>query len=513
MISDFWMEHLDEFLGLMREQQYGQSTIRHCKITAEQLIIGTWQSYEDAISYYRNECPLSRERCMSYLSILKKLQAYHLNGAAPVYGRIQCQLEYVKPSLGELDLTYLQGHLHELLSYMEAHGYCKDMIKKTGFVASRIIVLSRTIAWDSYADIWGWYLGNGHREGYLHDIRCILGMLENFHLHGLYPNNREAQNPLCIRRNNYSGLNPEYRALVDFGCKIEESRGLKPSSIRTRRGKISSLLHFLQEVGEDSLQSVSEENVVSFFYKDGERLRGHSTYSAIATFLKDAMEYDPVACRRLLSYVPKVRKMRSNIQYLTDAECNAFRSALEDMGNGISYKHRAIGTILYYTGMRCSDISDLRLDSVDLNRREIRFSQRKTDNQAVLPLSAVVGNAIIDYCVKERPETDSQYLFVTDDAPHHKLIKGGIQWAVEKIMEASGIRQNEGDRKGGHIFRHRAVSRMSENNVPAPVISAAVGHVNPKSLDSYLYADMAHIRSCALGLGKYPMAEEVFSYV
>ncbi len=225
------------------------------------------------------------------------------------------------------------------------------------------------------------------------------------------------------------------------------------------------------------------------------------------------MEYDPDAYRRLLSYVPKVRKMRSNIQYLTDAECNSFRSALEDTGNGISYKHRAIGAILYYTGMRCSDISDLRLDSVDLNRCEIRFFQRKTDNQTVLPLSAVVGNAIIDYCVNERPETDSQYLFVTDDAPHHKLIKGGIQWAAEKIMEASGIRQNEGDRKGGHIFRHRAVCRMSENNVPAPVISAAVGHVNPKSLDSYLYADMAHIRSCALGLGKYPMAEEVFSYV
>ena len=39
MISDLWMEHLDEFLRLMWIQQYSQSTIRQCKITAEQLTL------------------------------------------------------------------------------------------------------------------------------------------------------------------------------------------------------------------------------------------------------------------------------------------------------------------------------------------------------------------------------------------------------------------------------------------------------------------------------------------
>ena len=186
---------------------------------------------------------------------------------------------------------------------------------------------------------------------------------------------------------------------------------------------------------------------------------------------------------------------------------------MENDRNGLSYKYRAIGTLLYYTGMRCSDICGLTLDSIDLQYSVIRFAQQKTGNPVEIPLSTVVGNALVDYCVHERPTTDSPYLFVTDRAPHRRLIKGGIQWAVIKIMEAADIRQGKGDRKGGHIFRHRAVSRMAEKNVPAPVISAIVGHANPKSLDSYLYADMEHIRECALELEKYPMAEEVFSYV
>lgn len=301
--------------------------------------------------------------------------------------------------------------------------------------------------------------------------------------------------------------------LVDFGCQNEEKRGLKQPTIRTKRSDISLLLYTLQMSGEDSLSKISECGVASFFYKDGKRLRGYSTSSNIAIFLKNAMEYAPDDCSRILSYVPKIRKTRNNIQYLTDSESDAFCKALEDGRNELSYKHRAIGTLLYYTGMRCSDICCLTLDSVDLQRSVIRFVQQKTGNSVEIPLSAVVGNALVDYCIHERPATDSPYLFVTDRAPHRRLIKGGIQWVVTKIMNAAGIRQCEGDRKGGHVFRHRVVSRMAEKNVPAPVISAIVGHTDPRSLDSYLYADMKHIRECALGLEKYPIAEEVFSYV
>ena len=161
--------------------------------------------------------------------------------------------------------------------------------------------------------------------------------------------------------------------------------------------------------------------------------------------------------------------------------------------------------------MRCSDVSCLKLDSVDLKHRTISFTQEKTGNPVVLPLSTVVGNAIYDYCTIERPHTDSLYLFLCDAAPYNTLGKGGIDWAVTKIMMAAGIRQEEGDRKGGHIFRHHAASTMAAGNIPSPVISATLGHSSPKSLDAYLYADMEHIRECSISLKKYTVSKEVFS--
>lgn len=275
----------------------------------------------------------------------------------------------------------MQSHLNLLLSHMKEHGYSKDYIRKAKFIASRIIVLSRTITWDSYEDVWKWYQSNDHQDGYLRDVRRILGLLANFHIYGLFPNNGEVQNPLCLRPSAYSNLKHAFRSLVDFGCQVEEKRGSKQSTVHKNRSEISLLLYSLQIAGEDSLSKITERGAVSFFYIDGKYLYGYSTASSIAIFLKDAMEYALDECGRVLSYVPKIRKTRNNIQYLTDAESDAFCTALEDVRNGLSYKYRAIGTLLYYTGMGCSDICCLTLDSVDLQRSVIRFVQQKQETQ------------------------------------------------------------------------------------------------------------------------------------
>ncbi len=507
---------IDKFISDYRDQGYSDSVITKAHSIIERIVLKSrtieWNTFSEIKEWYSKQ-NLSKKYLYEVFAVLDKYEHWFKYGIFPSRAGIQPQLKCIKPSIGELDLTYLQSKMNELISYMKEHGYSHDYIRKIKFIASRIIVLSRTIKWDSYADIWNWYLNGNHKKGYLNDIRRVLGLLENYHLKGLFPRNREVQNPLCPRKSAYLNLNSEFKEIVDFGCQIEEMRGLKPSTIRKKRSEISLLLYSLQIIGENTLSKISEEGVLLFFYKDGVFLHDHSTASSIAVFLKDAMNYESNECSRILSYIPRIRKRRVNIQYLTESECNAFCRALEDDKNDLSFKNRAIGTLLYYTGMRCSDICGLKLDSVDLHQSVISFIQQKTGTEAKIPLTAIVGNAIIDYCLNERPKTDSPYLFVTDRAPYRKLIKGAVQWTVFKVMKAASIRQNKGDRKGSHIFRHRVVSRMVENNVPIPVISAIVGHSNPKSLDAYLYADMKHLRECALGLEKYPISEEVFFYV
>ncbi len=422
---------------------------------------------------------------------------------------IQKKLDTKITSLGELDLSFWQEHLDDLLGYMKDHGYCNDYRKKVYFHTRRITSLSQEVRWDSYEEVFYWYSAQAHGKRYLHDVRAILGILLEYHIYGIMPNNRMTQNPLCPRENSYSKLVPEYKMLIDYVGEDEKRRGLKSSTCKCTKTKASSFLYWLQQRGADQLDKIKEEDVLAFFYEDGKHLRGQSTASRLSLFFRTCAPVNPTECKRIEMFIPKFHSNRKMIQYLTPDESNKFRDALHDKDNRLSYKERAIGSLIFYTGIRGSDVSGLTLNSLNLKHKTISFTQEKTGNPVILPLCTVVGNAIYDYCVEERPNTNNVYLFLSDDAPFHRLGKGGIEWAVIKVMAAAGIRQNKEDRKGGHIFRHRAASIMAANNIPSPVISATLGHSSPKSLDAYLYADMTHLKGCALSLAEYPMAKEV----
>lgn len=506
--------HLDEFLECMRDRGYSESSLKKSLLNLKRIIMLSrsicWNSIDEIIEWNERR-PISTCHKNTTRNTLERLSCWLTTGGVPEHPSVQRKLETRIQSLGRLDLSFWQDHLDELLTYMKDHGYGDDYRKQIYFHTRRLIVLSRDHKWDSYEDIWAWFSNQPYRKGYLRDVIAILGILDEFHSSGIMPNNRQTQNPLCPRGNSYSKLVPEYKALVDYASKDERQRGLKPATCKCTKTKASSFLLSLQERGADQLSKVTEEDVLAFFYKDGLHLRGQSTASKISLFFRICIPLNPDECRRIGMYIPKFHSSRKTIQYLTSDESDKFRNALNDYGNDLSYKERAIGSIIFYTGMRGSDVSGLTLDSIDLKHRTISFEQAKTGNPVVLPLNTMVGNAIYDYCVSERPHTDSRHLFLCDSAPYNKLGKGGIEWAVSRVMGAAGIRQERGDRRGSHIFRHRAASVMAAGNIPSPVISATLGHSSPKSLDAYLYADMDHIRGCSLSLEKYPMPKEVIS--
>ena len=143
--------------------------------------------------------------------------------------------------------------------------------------------------------------------------------------------------------------------------------------------------------------------------------------------------------------------------------------------------------------------------------KQILVTQQKTSVPLELPLSAVVGNAIYDYLESERPDTGCPRLFLTETHPFSPLSTQEIANIVTKICRIAGVRQNPGDRKGTHIFRHNLASSMLENDIPQSVITQTLGHTAPDSLEPYLRADFVHLKECALSVEQFPLAKEVLS--
>ena len=500
----------------MQKRNFAQSYIkRHIQMagfTQKHASQYGWETFDDVVQWFQGNEEYTKRYIKDTLQILFNLEYFVTHNCFPCRGTVKKELLYQSPSLGVLDMVYLQNHLGELLSYMEQHDYSESCIRRLRFIANRIIVLSRTIEWNSYDDILKWYSLQNHKPFYMKGVQGVLGILEAFHNRHEMPNNRATQNRLCLIYNNYSVLNPTFQDLIDLSMDILQKRGLKTSTLNSLKAVVSTFFITMQKEGAYDLVSIQSDMVLKYFAPYTAKQAGRGILYRLRSFFTTILPYDK-ECLRILNALPVLSFGRKNIQYLTETESEVFCNVLRNYNNGLSFKTRAIGTILFYTGLRKSDIINLTFDSIDFKRSMIYICQQKTGQLLELPLSPVVGNAIYDYCVNERPVCDEPYLFVGKYAPHRKNDVGSVTNAVESIMRKADIRQQPGDRKGSHIFRHRAATEMISHNVSPAVVSRTLGHASPNSLDHYLYADITHLRKCALSIDAYPMAEEVFDHV
>lgn len=506
-------EKMHDFEKSMIEKGFRKEYIKKIKQAAAKIIITArtvpWDSFDDIRQYYKNSS-LSDEAKQTYRLAIKKMEKFLHVGKAPCHRNAPHCIEDATHSLGSLDLLELKERLPELQKFMEEKHYSAHYIRRVIIRAERIIVLSGSVEWNSYQDILDWYQSQGYDEGFMRGLRTVIGIMSTLHLYNEFPNNHATQHPLWPRDNHYRNLIPTYREIVDYGCAIQTERGLKPSSVGRARYEAASFFYRLQEQGVFSLDAVTEDDILSLF-RGG--LNTRTTIHSLSRFMRDCISLNAVLFRKIDEYIPVSHRTCKTIQYLSAEESSAFQNALEDMENNLTLKQRAIGTLLFYTGMRACDVANLQIDSVDLKNGLLEFIQTKTGEPVRLPLFPTVGNAIYDYCTMERPFSDSPFVFLGQNAPFHTITAGSIGYIVGKIMNQAQIRLNPGERRGSHIFRHRAATTMAENNIPAPVISATLGQTNPKSLDSYLSADLVHLKECAIDLGKYAIPKEVLDSV
>ena len=311
--------------------------------------------------------------------------------------------------------------------------------------------------------------------------------------------------PTGTKRGAYSKLNPQFAEIVDFFCSSEDAAKLSDSSIISSTSKATQFLYYLQKKGFTSFDNVKEEDVLSFFVKDGKPVYEMSYRYRLSEFFEAVSGKYPVMST-FNAWLPYVRVTRKNIQYLTNEEVCLIKNACTSSESDLTLLCRAVVLLLLYTGLRGCDVAALTVDSILWESSMISLVQKKTSVPLTIPLPTVVGNALYDYLEKER-KSDSRSFFITATGKDFK--SRDVSYCVKKVFIAAGIRQNEGDRKGTHIFRHHLATSLLEREVAQPVISQILGHTDPVSIQAYLSADMKHLRECALSIDAYPICWEV----
>jgi integrase len=157
-----------------------------------------------------------------------------------------------------------------------------------------------------------------------------------------------------------------------------------------------------------------------------------------------------------------------------------------------NYAVMMLGIVL---GLRACDVVALKLADIDWINGEIKILQAKTAISVVLPLTKDVGEALTDYILNARPESDSEQIFLRLKAPYTGLKSAvTIGEIYETCCKAAALPPS----KRFHTLRRSLGTSMLSSGTPVTTVAQILGHAEVDSTKKYIATDKEHLKMCAL---------------
>jgi integrase/recombinase XerD len=140
-------------------------------------------------------------------------------------------------------------------------------------------------------------------------------------------------------------------------------------------------------------------------------------------------------------------------------------------------KHKLMLQILYSSGLRVSELINLKIDDINFFRKIITVRAGKGKKDRVTIISQVVLNNVNKYLLEYQPLV---YLFESHEAGN-KISVRTAQKVVETAAAKAGIRGNI----GAHTLRHSFATHLLEQGVGIRYIQELLGHARLETTQIY----------------------------
>jgi site-specific recombinase XerD len=150
-------------------------------------------------------------------------------------------------------------------------------------------------------------------------------------------------------------------------------------------------------------------------------------------------------------------------------------------------KHRTMLMLAYASGLRVSEVVNLKIEDFDAERGliHIRGAKGKKDRYTLLPVS--LRDTLHRYW-KEYNLGTSGWLF-TGAKPDYHLAARSIQHVFERAVKQSGITKPV----SMHTLRHSFATHLLEHGTDLRYIQELLGHGSSKTTEIYTHVSKQHI--------------------
>lgn len=260
-------------------------------------------------------------------------------------------------------------------------------------------------------------------------------------------------------------MNDEY--INDFLLYLEMDLNYSKNTIDTYS---NALNHLNNEIKKDILK-LNSNDIENFISKLNLESSSISNYlSAYKTFYNYYIKIGKISINPIDKVdSPKLSKHLPT--YLTVEEVDKLLNI--DIRDAFSARNKSLLELLYATGLRISELTNLEFKNIDLNECIVRI-MGKGSKERIVPINDLAIKYlkiyVKDYRHKLVKTEQNNYVYLNNHGK--KMTRQGIFKMIKKRTMETGIKKDVSP----HTLRHSIATHMLENGADLRIIQEFLGH-------------------------------------
>ena len=287
------------------------------------------------------------------------------------------------------------------------------------------------------------------------------------------------------------------KSIDELSLIVKDARNIGLAGINTYFNPLLKLYNFTINLGLASMKEIDEELLSDFLASE-------------TSALSDASKKNHrIALLALFSYIDKQNENSDGSSYLfkielknwgglsgksgtklpsfmNKSEIDKFLNAIDtyEFSDNTSYRNRLILKIIIYTGIRVSEILNLKLKDI-FKEESVYLMQIKGKGNK--PRVVMIKSTIIENDLKhwlDMRVCNSDLLVCNQKG--EKLTQAYISRVVENILISAGIRK---EKNGAHMLRHSFATLLYAKHHDLILVQEALGHADINTSRIYTHFD------------------------
>ncbi len=246
---------------------------------------------------------------------------------------------------------------------------------------------------------------------------------------------------------------------------------------------LSSEFQIIDEINEISFQIIRTW-IASLLEKGLSPRSVNRKISTLKTYFKFLIREGELVENPMMKVVAPKSKKRLPV-FIEEDQIASLLNEVQFEEGFVGQRNRLIIELFYVTGIRLSELINIKISDVDFNNQSIKVLGKR-NKERIIPLSSTTINSLNNF-IENNQKND--FLFTNLDGMklYTKLVYRLVNKYIAKISSVN--------KKSPHILRHTFATHMLNNGADINAIKELLGHANLSATQVYTHNTIEKLKT------------------